>query len=466
MRTAVFRAVIPFALLATARVAPSLDVYADNPRYLVDGEVPVVLFGSGYWTIIPDTMIDIEDHNAWYARWGSNANRASLFAFCTSVEDGKGLAPWERTGPGMANDGRPKFDLNRPDRAFWRRLDEYLRSCRRHGIYVWLQIFDEPFTEAGPDRWFLNPFNPDNHVNDLPGLPRGAGSGEDAFYDPYNAPLMAIQDALVRRLLDATAAFDHVVYEIGNEINMDSVSRHAAEWQRHWVDMFRDYERERGERLLLSNDTQRPLLVGDIDGFPVVNHHGFTPLRVRKSDPMTLARSVQEYVVGDYEAFRRPIVNSRPCSDPDRTNYNDVVSENEGRVLFWSYFLSGGHIVGFRTTKESWKGGEAAERILLRLRAFVDQTPFAGMVPDARIIKGDALCLADTGRAYALYLPTGGGVRLDLNEVQGPLVLRWYNPRTGTWQDPQSVAPGGWAALEAPDRKDWAALLLAGPPHP
>ena len=49
-----------------------------------------------------------------------------------------------------------------------------------------LQIFDEPFIERSRDRWWLHPFNPENNINDLPGLPGGIGSGEEAFYDPGN----------------------------------------------------------------------------------------------------------------------------------------------------------------------------------------------------------------------------------------------------------------------------------------
>ncbi len=449
------------AWVALARWGAALEVCAENNRYLADGDVPVVLFGSGFWTIIPDTTVDIEEHNAWYARWGANANRASLFAFCTAVEEGKGLVPWMRTGPGQANDGQPKFDLNQPNPAFWKRLDEYLRSCRRHGIYVWLQIFDEPFTEEGRGRWYLNPFNPDNNINELPGLPRGGKSGEDAFYDPHNAPLMAIQDALVRRLLDATAEFDHVVYEIGNEINMDSVAPHAAEWQQHWIRLFETYQHEHGKKLLLSNNTRRSLFEEDQAGFQVVNHHGFTTLRVRDSKPVALAQLVQQFVLGDYAAYQRPIINSRPASDPDRVNYPDVVSEDEGRVLYWSYFLSGGHIVGFRTTKESWKDGEAAERILLHLRAFIAETPFVSMAPHTNLIEGNGLCLANPGQTYAVYLPAGGAVRLDLRDIRTPFTMRGYDPRTGDWQKARKVVAGEWVPLEAPGDKDWAALLTA-----
>lgn len=409
---------------------------AENRRHFVDDGKPVVLFGSGLWTIIPDTSVDIAEHNTWYARCGANANRATLFAFCTSVAEGKGLCPWLRTGPGRANDGKPRFDLTKPNEEFWTRANAYFADCQKRSIYVLLQIFDEPFSEAGENRWRLNPFNPDNNINRIPGLPGGSGSGEEAFYDPDNKPLMEIQDALVRRLVEETAPprRGNIIYEIGNEINMDSVTRKARQWQQHWIEFFRAYEKEHpGVRLLLSNDTRAELLDAGGDGVDVINHHGALGVNVKRTPTGELAERIGKAVARDFAKYRRPIVNSRPCSDPDRKDYPDVVSETKGRVLYWSYFLSGGHIVGFRTTAESWKGGTKAERIIRNLRKFIDRTHFERMSPRPDLVEGNALCLAEAGREYVVYQPVGGEVRVALRDIpDGQKRNVWrYNPRTG-----------------------------------
>ncbi len=452
-------------LLAAALLMPPLRAelrVADNPHYFMDGEKPVVLFGSGLWTIIPDTTIDIEKHNAWYARWGANANRAALYSFCTSVGDGKGIAPWERTGPGLARDGKPKFDLTKPNAAFWKRANDYFKSCRKHGIYVWLQVFGEPFVEGADNRWGINPFNAENNINAIPGMPGGSGSGEAAFYDPGNAPLMAIQDALVRRLLDETAKrYGNILYEIGNEINMDSVAPKAAAWQRHWVAFFEDYGRDHGVKLLLANDTRRDLFERDEAGFAVVNHHGFLGMNMARTDPVKLPWMLHDAVTGDFARYRRPVVNSRPCSDPDRVRYGDVISPDSGRALYWTYFMSGGHIVGFRTTEASWKGGESAEHIIRYLRDFIDTVPFATMAPHQDLVEGKALCLANPGAVYALYLPQGGKVRLNLAAAKSPLTATWYNPRTGAWRDPETIDGGGVHAFTAPPGEDWALRIMS-----
>jgi hypothetical protein len=367
-----------------------------------------------------------------------------------------------RTGPGKANDGGLKYDLTKPNEAFWGRARAYFASCERHGIYVWLQIFGEPYVEGSEQRWYINPFNSENNVNDIPGLPGGAGSGEEAFYDPDNAPLMAIQDALVRRLLDETAGrFGNIVYEIGNEINQDSVTSKAEAWQRHWVEFFQAYEEEHDVSLLLSNNTRRSLFDADAEGFDVVNHYGFDYLPARDSEPVRLARIISKRVREDFARYQKPIVNSRPCSDPDRTEYPDIVSPSEGRWLFWSYFMSGGHVVGFRTTVDSWKGGRAVETILESLHRFVDATPLADMAPADLVTKGEALCLAAPGACCAVYLPAGGRVTLRAPDLPEGASLRWYDPREGAWGDITSVPEGQVVRLEAPGPGDWALLIKA-----
>ena len=431
-----------------------------NKRYFEDDGEPVVLFGSGLWTIISDISIDIEEHNRWYAEWGANTNRASLYSFFNAAADGKGLGPWRRTGPGLANDGRPKFDLSASDEAFWERTHTYFESCERNGIYVWLQIFGEPYVEAGEQRWHINPFNRDNNINALPGMPGGQDSGEEAFYDPDNEALMRVQDALVLRLLDETAErYGIIVYEIGNEINSDSVSDKAAAWQQHWIDFFGTYALEHDVTLLLSNNTRRSLFKDGAHGFQVVNHNAFSGIRVKGNAPEPMAQSIRTAVERDFAQFQRPIVNSRPASDPDRINYGDIASEAEGRCLYWSYFMSGGHVIGFRTTNESWKAGLKAELIIKHLRTFVERVPFSQMVPNADSVQGEALSLAEPGGTHALYLPVGGAVTIDLSAASGPLTAQWYDPRTGVWADGQPVVPADSVVFSAPDSQDWALLI-------
>jgi hypothetical protein len=80
--------------------------------------------------------------------------------------------------------------------------------------------------------------------------------------------------------------------------------------------------------------------------------------------------------------------------------------------------------------------------------------------PHDEPVEGGAFCLADPGRIYAVYLPMGRKVQVQL--AAGNYRARWYNPRDGkSVQLPKAkVEQGGtWTSPEPPDRGDWALLL-------
>jgi hypothetical protein len=86
------------------------------------------------------------------------------------------------------------------------------------------------------------------------------------------------------------------------------------------------------------------------------------------------------------------------------------------------------------------------------------------MTPDNTLAVGvNARVLAQPGRVYAVYLPSGGEVKLMLEP--GRYNVRWYNPRSGgalqtgkvrTVNGPGSVSLG---VPPVDTGKDWAALV-------
>lgn len=74
-------------------------------------------------------------------------------------------------------------------------------------------------------------------------------------------------------------------------------------------------------------------------------------------------------------------------------------------------------------------------------------------------------CLAQDGQTYAVYLPFGGTVDLNLSEQTGTFKVDWYNPRSGgdlQQGSIQTVEGGGVVSLGmAPEEEalDWAILV-------
>jgi len=81
--------------------------------------------------------------------------------------------------------------------------------------------------------------------------------------------------------------------------------------------------------------------------------------------------------------------------------------------------------------------------------------------------RGKAFCLAKRGAVYALYLPEGGDIELDLPAGRDFLVA-WWNPtqgRLGTFTHPVRIG-GGRRKLSAPKPGDWAVRIESTRPLP
>ena len=77
--------------------------------------------------------------------------------------------PWPRTGPGSAKDGKPKFDLDAFDQAYFDRLRERVIAAGDAGIYVAVMLFDgwASTSARAPDNVEGHPFHAANNVNGI-----------------------------------------------------------------------------------------------------------------------------------------------------------------------------------------------------------------------------------------------------------------------------------------------------------
>ena len=92
------------------------------------------------------------------------------------------------------------------------------------------------------------------------------------------------------------------------------------------------------------------------------------------------------------------------------------------------------HMVDFMTSFEWWK-----------------------TEPHDELVDAGNWCLAEPGRTYAVYLPSGGKVAVKL--AVGQYRAEWFNPMTGE-VIAIGVAQGpAWTSPPAPGRNDWALLL-------
>ncbi|MHC4441573.1 MAG: DUF6298 domain-containing protein [Planctomycetota bacterium] len=459
--------------------AQTLQPDPANPRWFVYGSKHIALSGNGIWVLIPDTDLDIAEHNKHTLTWGGNSNRTSLFSFCHFEE----LCPWERTGPGTANDGKPKYNLDKFNDTYWKRTVQYFQDCLKRNIFPLVQIWGECYVEGAPggdDRWNKHPFNPDNNINNIPDLPSGIASADrdDRFYNSGNKKLMAYQNAFVTKALDQLGKFP-IIWDIGNEVGLDT--KISDRWMQYWADFLDRYEASHpGIKILSTVDTNVDRgYFQRIKNFDVINVHGSAsakPFRLEAKPDKNPRHSrvgvkkMQTRLNKLFALYKKPLVNSRITSDPDRKRGLGDRAGNalETRHILWGYFFSAAHFISFRNEKEtSWtQKPMTTEHQQVHLRKFIDSFAFWKCIPriSGIVPTGDAVILAEAGTQYAFYAPNGNhfsnSFTANLSETpKTTFRARWFDPRKGSFSKPFQVTAGPSVKFTLPTDDDWALLL-------
>jgi hypothetical protein len=75
------------------------------------------------------------------------------------------------------------------------------------------------------------------------------------------------------------------------------------------------------------------------------------------------------------------------------------------------------------------------------------------------LVNNGNYCLAKPGETYAVYLPRGGNVTVQMQP--GVYVAAWWNPTTGekTALAFVNVTTSSWSSPQAMGSNDWALLL-------
>jgi len=420
--------------------------HPDNPHYFLDQVTgkPLVLMGSthhlpqraGFRAEEAERQM-VDD----IARWKSNHGR--LWHFTPWGLPGGDLMPWRRVeGHGHANDGRDRFDLDLWDETCWAHIRDVMRVAERHGVYLQIMLFDRCGISRMPsdrkERWYLNPYNPDNHVNDIPGLPAGNSDARagGAFYDLANVRLMKYQEAYVSRMIEETAAFRSTIFEICNEYCDEEFEPGPSEWEEHWT----AFVRKRCTNIVAANNLGSTDPPGTPDRYwanddlDMVNWHTIRP------------REAYDRFVRFYDRGKALCHGEQAYGAAENTDRPARASAHDLRMVAWGAFFGGGHL--------SWDESNAScehddDRATMQVMQFVEDTGFdfvrARPAPD---LSDRGWCMADAGREYAIYLPDGGDVQVRIprgSEVEA----RWYQPETGRYfaaEQTRSEPPGSYRA--------------------
>ena len=142
----------------------------------------------------------------------------------------------------------------------------------------------------------------------------------------------------------------------------------------------------------------------------------------------------------------------------------DEARPEEDRRCWWSVYLGGGvwetHVL--QPYDRPFSAWEPAWKELGGARAFMESVPFWKMQPHNELVQeGNAFCLARPGEVYALYLPTGGSIEVNL-APDTTYEVAWWNPSNGLDGELQVAkkTAGGVQRFTAPSDQDWALRIV------
>jgi L-iduronidase len=427
--------------------APVLRLDPRWPHYFQqpDGK-PVVLIGDYTWGIFTDTDYDYQALFDRYKADGLNFARVWLWRGCEEFPPPKykpGFEPYSirhvepflRPGPGIANDGRPKYDLTRLNPAFFDRVRDVCAAARRRGLFLQLMTMDAWMIKH-PQLWRLHAMQRDNNINGVDADPKSTGKGTDGqqgFCSMGNPKALAFQKTYLRKLVETVNGFDNILIEIANE------NSYCAQWERELCEFVRDLER--------TKPRQHVLMPLDLLS------HGYV---VQTWDPPHIHAALLAKQV-----LRKPLIFD--------TDWTINPKDDEIRRAMWTALVSGAHFDYMDDSLDEYRTRPlpdkraALHRQISYLAAFARPLKLWEMRPDGAPVKaGYAFALASTN-GLAAYLPHGGTVTLDLAKMNGALQARWFNPRSGSFSAPLDVAGGRAHEFKALDDNDWA-LLATGRP--
>ncbi|MEZ6080681.1 MAG: DUF6298 domain-containing protein [Pirellulaceae bacterium] len=322
--------------------------------------------------------------------------------------------PWQRTGPGLALDGKPKFDLERFDPAYFERLRERVKAAKQRGIYVSVMLFEGWKLSFDSTSWNGHPFRLENNIQGINGDPNGDGKGLEI--QTMSMPeVTAAQEAYVRQVIDTVNDLDNVLYEISNEARLLNPASSTQDWQYHMIRLIEDYEAKK--------PLQHPV------GMTSQGGGGGDDSEILLNSPADwISPNPDKF---DYQ-YNPPVSDGRKVILLDTDHLWGVGGD---AAWVWKSFLRGynplfmdpyEHLLLGKGRSDQWEG---ARQALGATRGFAKRIELAEMIPSLDLAS-TKYCLANPGQEYLVYQPETGEFSVTL--TAGSYAFEWFNPTTSS----------------------------------
>jgi len=333
------------------------------------------------------------------------------------------LNPWMAQRPN--DEWNPQFDYSRFDVAYWQKFERLVRFARERDIILSV-IFDWGESKVHPD----------------------AGGEDEKRYFRY----------AVSRL----GGYSNITWDLGDDLDVyrdDAWTHETGVLLKQWDPYKHLATSHPGDNA----HQDRAAEWFDFTSFQEWHRpiHGWMVEQRKKQESLgrIIPQTNEEYGYEDHYPRWSPL-------------YPDGSSVDADRRAAWEISMAGTYQTTGETAKRGtgvwpdtgggWVNGRGDDSmILLRGQAhmvdFFTSFEWWKTEPHDELADNGALCLAAPGKLYAVYLPFGGSVTLQL--APGRYAPTWFNARNGRQLTLPPAEGPRWTSPPAPEHGDWALLL-------
>jgi len=446
---------------SAAAAEDGLGIYAGNPYYWQYHGRPVLLLGG---SSAPPNALNDEGMFLWPnlpAALDKLKAAGGNYVRCLVSGRLRETALWPFAPKG------DRYDLDQWNEEYWRLFETFLRETQARDIITDIELWATFDYYREP--WTRNPFNPKNNVNytaEQTGLPVEVAShpsqARNTFFRTLPelddvAAVLKYQQRFVDKILSYTLRYNHILYCMDNETMV------SPKWGAYWARYVRAAAEKAGRKVPVtemfdSHDLSHPMHSNVID-HPEL--YSFVELAQNNH------QKGETHDTKILEVRRRVAASPRPLNNVKiyGVDGGPFGSSQEAMQRFWRNLFAG--CASARFHEKHLGDSEPALQTIRSARMLTAAIDLFRCQPRNDLLgdrePNEAYCLADPGRQYAVYLPAGGSVRLDLAGCAGEVELRWLDVDAARWSGPTQRRSVQRTGLDAPGPGQWIAVLTAGP---
>jgi len=464
--------------------------YNGDPILLISGSSNDNLFQHSYDELIEELDKLIEHGGNYLRNTMSNRDPGNIQAFYFDEEQGL-------------------YDLGRWNDDYWKMFDRYLRATHERGIIVQIEIWAtyDFYTRAeyfrdGLTTWQRNPFNPRNNINYEEGRNSGLVSNFQSDHDylvnpffytvlPLPEPfdfsiqptLLYYQQRFVRKVMETSLPYNHVLYVIDNETNTD------PKWPRYWSQFINKIAADHNRQIEVTEmwDTFDPTdgnveeaarqpydshffskrasvsnTLYDTDNYTYVDisNHNFQTGETHYKTGLYIWNEIQR------SRILRPTNNTKIYGAGDEWSWTG--DRQEAGERFWRNIFAGHASARFHRQPYGEGNNEYALRHVKSMSILMNELihDFTSLRPDNSLLhnrqENEAYVLADDGNTYAVAFMNGGNVSLDISKINAEeATLIWLNVMENGWtSEIAELNPETGLKLQTPEETGfWVAVV-------